>query len=594
MARCLVVVVLAAWVGCPAGAAAAGRWSRPLAVAHPARPAEVVDAVLCGGDAVVAWEDFDIVGTGRNTTTERFALWIASAAIGQPFGASQLLERTDVGPGAAVAASPGGWCAVTWQLGRTIRIALRPPGGTFGAPVTVTQALLAAPVRVGIDDGGSATVLWSEFETLPSLTGPVRTATVTPAGAVAIHDVGGEVLPGSWLALAVGAAGQAVAAWSGFPGPPGRGRSDARVALRPAGGQFGAATTFADPAANLYMAGASIDGAGRATVAVQRARHGPWTPVAGDPGGVEILQGSAEGGWGTPQGLDAGVQATNVRLVSNPRGDRAATWDVQPLNPREVGASRVGPAPAGQPFGPLLLTAMPVTADAIPDTSAGDVQTGAALDGAGETLVLRDGPSRGMQIHPVSPMAQAGPAEPLLANACAGGSGHLAVDPFSTVAAVAYHGRPDGLWIVYRDTGAPAPEAAPRICELRWSPALPGAHRAPAGPIRLFARLSKPTARLVVTVRDRHRRVLSSRRLGPRPVGYASLTLRGRHGAPTLPAGRYRVTATATDLAGRQSPATAIDLRVVRRHPRAQRKPVASGRGASGLAGRPPGGSSSL
>ena len=294
--------------------------------------------------------------------------------------------------------------------------------------MTVTRALLAAPVRVGIDDGGSATVLWSEFGTVPSLTGPVRTATVTPAGGVAIHDIGGEVLPGSWLALAVGAAGQAVAAWSGFPGPPGQGRSDARVALRPAGGQFGAATTFADPAANLYMAGANIDGAGRATVAVQRARHGPWPPVAGDPGGVEILQGSADGGWGTPQGLDAGVQATNVRLVSNPRGDRAATWDVQPLNPREVGASRVAPAPGGQPFGPLLLTAMPVTADAIPGTSAGDVQAGAAVDGAGETLVLRDGPSRGMQIHPVSPTAKAGPAESVLANACAGGSGHLAVD----------------------------------------------------------------------------------------------------------------------------------------------------------------------
>jgi hypothetical protein len=297
---------------------------------------------------------------------------------------------------------------------------------------------------------------------------------------------------------------------------------------------------------------------------------------------------------GHAAGPDAGVEATNVRLVSNPRGDRAATWDVQPLNPREIDASRVAPAPAGQPFGPLLLTPMAVTTDAVPDTFAVDVQAGAALDGAGETLVLWDGPSRGMQIHAVSPTAQAGPVEPLLANACAGGNGHLAVDPSSTVAAVAYHGRPDGLWIVYRDSGAPAPDAAPRICELRSWPTLPGAHRAPAGPIRLFARLSKPTAHLVVTVRDRHRRVVSSRRLGPRPVGYASLTLRGRHAAPTLPAGRYRVTATAIDAAGRRSPATALDLRVVRRHPRAQRKPVASGRGASGLAGRPPGGSSSL
>jgi hypothetical protein len=320
-------------------------------------------------------------------------------------------------------------------------------------------------------------------------------------------------------------------------------------------------TTFADPAASLFIAGASIDGAGRATVAVHRARYG--LPVPGDPGGVEILQGTADGGWDTPQGLDANVEARNVRLVSNPRGDRAATWDISPLDDREINASRVAPAPAGQPFGPLLLTPMP-TADAIPDAPTGDVPTSAALDGAGETLVLWDGPSRGLQIHPVSPTARAGPAEPVLANACAGGGGHLAVDPFSTVAAVAYHGRPHGLWIAYRDTGAPAPEAAPRICELRWSPTLRGAHRAPAGPIRLYLRLSKPTEHLVVTVRDRRRRVLSSRRLGPRPVGYTSLALRGRHATLTLAAGRYHVTATATDAAGRHSPATAIELRVVR------------------------------
>ena len=70
----------------------------------PSRPS-VVGTVIAGDDAVVAWEDFDIVGTGRSTTTERYALWVASAAIGQPFGASQLLERTDHSPDAAVAAS---------------------------------------------------------------------------------------------------------------------------------------------------------------------------------------------------------------------------------------------------------------------------------------------------------------------------------------------------------------------------------------------------------------------------------------------------------------------------------------------------------
>ena len=178
---------------------------------------------------------------------------------------------------------------------------------------------------------------------------------------------------------------------------------------------------------------------------------------------------------------------------------------------------------------------MPWTAEAIPGATPGDVPNGAALDGAGETLVLWDGPMRGMQVHPVSPTAQPGPAEPVLADACAGGGGRLAADPSSTVAAIAYQGRPHGLWITYRDAAAPALEATPRICDLRWSPQLPGAHRARAGRIKLYLRLSKPVARIVVTVRGRHRRVLSNTRLGPRPVGYTSVTLRGPHSALPCP-----------------------------------------------------------
>jgi hypothetical protein len=562
MGRCLVLAVLAV-VAWPAGATAAGRWSQPLAVAQTVRPTDVVDTVIAGGDAVVVWEDFDIVGSGRTTTTDNFALWVESAAIGQPFGAPRLLERTGGAPLAAVAASLSGWCAVAWQSGSAIRVALRPPGGVFGAPVTAAAVMPAGPVRVGIDDSGTVIVLWNEFGAVGSTTGPVRTATVGADGAVTIHDLGDQVLPGSWLALAVGGAGQAVAAWSGFPGPPGQGRGDARAALRPAGGEFGPATGFADPTANLGIAGASIDGAGRATVALHRTRVDPQ-PVPGDLGGVEILHGSTDAGWDAPRGLDPNVQTRNVRLVSNPRGDRAAVWDMDPRNMQEINASRVAPAPADQPFGPLLLSPMPSTADAYPGSTLGDVPVGAALDGAGEALVLWDGALRGMQVHPVSPTAQAGPPEPVLADACSGGGGRIAAAPSSTVAAIAYQGRPRGLWITYRDAGAAALEAGPRICEARWWPALPGVRRAPAGRIKLHLRLSKPVAHVAITVRDRHRRVLSIRRLGSRPVGYTSVTLRGRHSALKLPPGLYRITARIADAAGRRSPLTRIDLRVVR------------------------------
>jgi hypothetical protein len=557
LGRCLVLAVIAA-VAWPACAPAAGRWSQPLAVAHPVRDADVVDTVIAGGDAVVAWEDFDIVGTDRSTTTERYVLWVASAAIGQPFGGSRLLDRMDGAPQPSLAASVSGWCALAWQANATVRVALRPPGGVFGAPVTVAEVRPASPVRVGIDDGGTATVLWSEGAVIPSPVGLVRAATVAPDGTTTTHELGGDIMSGSGLALAVGGAGQAVAAWHGLP--LGQSRGEARVALRPAGGQFGPPTAFADPAANLYVGGASIDGAGRATVALHRVRF-DLQPLPGDPG-VEILQATVGGGWSVPQGLDASVETRNVGLVSNARGDRAATWDINPRN-QAINASRVAPAPAGQPFGPLLLTPQPSTLDAIPGSLAGDVPVGAAVDGAGEALVLWDGPLAGMQVHPVSPAAQAGPVEPVLADACAGGGGRIAAAPSSTVAAIAYLGR-QGLSVTYRDAGPPAPEAPPRICDQRWWPQLPGTRRARAGRVRLSLRLSKPVAHVAVTVRNRQRRVLSMRRLGARPVGYTSVTLRGRHSVPGLSPGLYRITTRVADAAGRRSRPTHLDLRVVR------------------------------
>ena len=253
--------------------------------------------------------------------------------------------------------------------------------------------------------------------------------------------------------------------------------------------------------------------------------------------------------------------------MSNGRGDRAATWDIEPLNSQEIDASRVAPAPAGQPFGPLLLTPMPWTAEAIPGATPGDVPKGAALDGAGRRSC--SGTGRCGDAGPPRLTDRTARARGTrLADACAGGGGRLAADPSSTVAAIAYQGRPHGLWITYRDAAAPALEATPRICDLRWSPQLPGAHRARAGRIKLYLRLSKPVARIVVTVRGRHRRVLSNTRLGPRPVGYTSVTLRGPHSALTLPPGRYSITARAADTAGRRSRPTSINLRVVRPSPR--------------------------
>jgi hypothetical protein len=295
---------------------------------------------------VVVWEDFDVVGSGRTTTTDDYALWVADAPVGRPFAASRRFERTGGDPLRAVATSANGWCVVAWSSARGVSLAVRPPGGAFGAPVTVTGARATGPVRVGIDDRGEATVLWSEFGGGGAPEGPVRYAALGADGAMSAADLGTGAPPGGTLALAVGSAGDAVAAWPAAPAVPGQGRDEVRVALRPAGGgAFGAGVPLADAATALFVAGAAIDPAGRATVAIHRSSANP-----GDPGGVLLVQGSTSAaGWDPPQGLGAGPQVRNLRLLSNPRGDRAAIWET-------AVDARVAPAPAGGTFGGPAVT----------------------------------------------------------------------------------------------------------------------------------------------------------------------------------------------------------------------------------------------
>jgi hypothetical protein len=133
-------------------------------------------------------------------------------------------------------------------------------------------------------------------------------------------------------------------------------------------------------------------------------------------------------------------------------------------------------------------------------------------------------------------------------------------------------GRDGQVWVTYRNAGAPAQPARPRVCQLLFAPRVAGAgvvvH---SGRVDLTLRLSKPVVRVAVTVRtapDRHRRggrVLARQLLGAHPTGYAVLTLRGAHGARRLAPGRYRVSARAIDGTGGRSPTATATVRVVRR-----------------------------
>jgi hypothetical protein len=563
---CVLAVVAALGGAATAGDAMAAVWSQPSFVARANRPVRVVAAGVAANDAVVVWEAYDVAGR----ETRNFRVSVASGPLGARL-APQQLDRTFDEPDPTLAVSAAGYSALVWDDGpHAVKVAVRPPGGTFGRPLTIpTDGGISTPIRVGVDDAGNVTLLWTEFATL-SGPGPLRIAMVLADGTVTpARTLDANASPVSWVFLAVGSRGDAVAAWSTYADPATGGPGDGRVALRPPGGEFGPASAFDDPAGRLYPTAATIGPQGLATVQLRRFR----IVAPADPGTVVLVQGTAVGGWSAPEPFDPNADVRFVALNANARGDRVAVWDTQPTYwPYQPGATRVSRAPAGQPFAPPAVE--PERAPlAATDPSLLDLASSTAVTSDGEALVLWEGPVLGMQVHPFAPSGQAEPPEPVLQDACRGGGGVLAAGgPPGAAVAVWQAGRDGQIWVTYRNGGAPAQPARPRVCQLQFSPRVSGAGVVVrSGRVDLTLRLSKPVGHVAVTVRtapDRHRprgRVLARQRLGAHPTGYAVLTLRGAHGARRLSPGRYRVSAQAIDAAGRRSPLASATMRVVRR-----------------------------
>jgi hypothetical protein len=560
------------------GEAIAATWSEPSLVVHANRPARVVAAGIAATDAVVVWEDYDIVGEGRQQTSENFKVWAASGRVGHGLGASQQLGRTAAGPAPALAVSRTGHSALAWNGdGRAVKVAVRPPGGRFGPPVTIpAETAAVSPIRVGVDDAGNVTVLWNEPGAALGTQDAVRYAMLLADGSlIAPRTLAAEESLDSWVFLAVGSGGDAVAAWSAYGGL----YEQARVALRPRGGEFGPPAVFADPMADLSATGVSVDPGGRATVELRRWRPPGHQPVPSDPGSVLLAQGTAADGWAAAQFFDPNARVRTYQLAANGRGDRVAVWDTEPTYwPYQPGAARVSLAPIGQTFTTPLVEPARALLGAIEGSAFVDVPTGAAITGDGEALILWDGPVLGMQVHPVSPSGQAEPPEPLLQDACRGSAGVLAADGPPGVAIAAWQAAyspapgPHEVWVAYRNAGPPPRPRRPRICQLLWPSRVPGALATVAsGRVDLYLRLSKPVARVNVTLRAApsgrrgHGRLLARQQLGVRPAGYAHLSLRGAHGTRRLAPGRYRVSAQAIDADGRRSPRMSTTVRAVRR-----------------------------
>jgi hypothetical protein len=543
----LAAAVTAVAAAGPGGATAAA-WSEPLPIAATPRPTQTVAVGIAGSEAIAAWEDYRVVGSGRATDTTDYTVWAAAGAVGVAPGAAQRLDRGVASdPLPTLATSASGYAAIAWIRDKQARVAVRPPGGAFGAPIAIASVDVVGPIAVGIDDAGTATVLWNEF--VDGGTGPVRATTVPSGGAPAPAQTIGSGSSGGAVDLAVDGRGDAVAAWGTFT-------SEVQAALRPAAGAFGTPTTFADPSGGVYAAGVTLDPDGRATLALVRHVYTPL-PV----GGVGLVQGTPTAGWSAPQWLDAGADILGLKLAAG-GGGHAALWDTQhAFYPFRPGVARTALAAPGQPFA-VVGEEVEAEIPALSSIVLADRATDVVRTGGGETLALWTGTNAGVTVHPLSAAGQREPNEPLLADACVAVEAKIAAGPGAQAAALFLHRR--RLWISYRAAGVPARPRPPRICALAWrsgQAVFPGPV-ARAGRIDLYVRVSKPIARLTVEVR--RGTTVAHRRVGPRPTGYVRVRLPGRGGAPRLSSGRYRVTVRAVDRGGRQAVARAVALRVTR------------------------------
>jgi hypothetical protein len=262
------VITIAGLFATAAPAWAARSWSAPIQLSTPIPPTDVVGgpaiAVNASGAQVAAWYDQASDGT-------QF-VHVRTSTNGQAWSAATTLGG---GVSPAVALAPDGRAVAVWEglppITGTIQASVRPPGGAWTTPVTVSSD--AGPPLIGVDGKGNAIAVWAA-------SAGIKTASV-PAGGTwtAVQTLASS---GRSVDLAVNASGAVIVTWAG---PGGTIVTDSGTIL----GGFAAPITVApaayrqgSPAVALNGAGqASLVWRGRTTVlAATRSAGGTWSATS--------------------------------------------------------------------------------------------------------------------------------------------------------------------------------------------------------------------------------------------------------------------------------------------------------------------------
>jgi hypothetical protein len=294
---------------------AGGDWSAPEPISTGLSAGAASVAIDAHGNATAVW----IAGTDLIAPRVRAAeLPAGSTAWG---AVHDFPHAGDVQPLARLAVNAGGEAVATWvelDSGSSVyavRAAVRDPGGTWGAPATVSDPAGFSAESFGvpqatIDADGTAVVAWTAQDNGPAYASHVQQATYAGGAWSTAQDLASSANVIDPVALAGDGAGGAVAAWRE------EGPYSVSAALR-SGGAWA-------PAEQL-----STDVAPTCTAVLAVAAGAPGPTVAWEDGASGVAARThGAGGWGAPATLFTPPADTAVGGIglAGGAGGTAAAW----------------------------------------------------------------------------------------------------------------------------------------------------------------------------------------------------------------------------------------------------------------------------
>jgi hypothetical protein len=370
--RLLTAICLCALGWAAPAAQATPTWLPALTVSNPltAAPAGIEPVVSMGpgGDIAAAWwEGEDIVAGVRQVGATAFTLQTVSAP-------------ADKSAHPSIAVNASGAVVVAWtdETTQQYEVAIRPPGGTFSAPIEAapTGGGIGQTASVAIDDAGDVLLVGSHYS--GGLGGHYEAFYAwQPAGETfAVTALSAPASEAGTPVVAMDGAGDAVIAWEDNTGTA---HTIARAVTRPAGGTFGSTQSLTNGSEYAFALTVAIGSGGQAAIAWQSGTTAPpyrieastsagptdlltlpqtISPAGGDDEypaigvagngetvaaweqygpttGEGAASATAGGSFATPTTLGEEAGAGDPQVAANGAGDALITWGADPLGGSE-------------------------------------------------------------------------------------------------------------------------------------------------------------------------------------------------------------------------------------------------------------------